>query len=127
MKIFNCFKKDKKGVTFVELMISVLILGVCLGTMLSSFVISKISTAMARHRMEAMNYAQAAMEVLIDDPTAIYTLPAGEMLDLGGTYTGTVANFAAGIDQITVTISWTERTMGGSGVRTEQLVTLVRQ
>ena len=123
----KCLKNRRKGVTFVEMLICILILGVALGTLLGSFLISKISVARARHRIEAMNHAQAAMETLINDQGATFVLPDGDIKDLGGAYVGTVANEASGIDRITVTISWNERSLGGTQALSEQLITFIRQ
>lgn len=120
-------KKNKRGVTLIEVLISILILGIALGAMLGSFVMGRFSATKAKHRIEAMNYARAAMELLINDQTATFTLPDGDIKSLNGSYSPQITNYATGIKKVVVTISWDERSMGGSTRVSEQLVTLVRE
>lgn len=67
--------KQKKGLTLVEMVISVLILGLALGAMLGTFVIGRVSATKAKHHIQAMNLARARMEWIKDQSYA--GLPRG--------------------------------------------------
>ena len=119
--------RQKRGLTLVEMVISVLILGLALGAMLGTFVMGRVSATKAKHHIQAMNHARAAMEQYIHDGTT-FTLPDGDIKSLGGTCPPPViSDYAAGIKKVVVAISWNERSMGGSRQVSEQLVTLVRE
>lgn len=119
--------KNRRGFTLVEAVVSILILGIALGIMLIVFMMSRMSVAMAKHRIEAMNHARAAMEQLINNRTASLTLPDGDIKCLGGSYSRVITGTGTGIIQIVVTISWNEPSMGSSHPVSEQLVTLVAE
>lgn len=122
--------KRKKGFTLIEAAVSLLILGIALGAMLGAFVIGRFSVSNAKHRTEAMNHARAAMEKYIDDGTTTFTLPDADIKSLGGSCSvAETKNYGGftGLTRIVVTISWNERTFGGSKQLSEQLVTLVRE
>ncbi len=104
-------------------MVSVLILGMAVASMVGVFMVGRISIAKADHHMEAINHARAAMEKLIKDPDAIFILPNGAIKNLGGSYSAT--STGTGIKKIVVTISWNERSLSGSNAVSEQLTTLV--
>lgn len=119
--------KRKRGFTLIEAAISVFILGLALGAMLGAFVMGRFSVIHAKHRIESMNHAQAAMEQYIDDGTA-FTLPDGDIKSLGGSCPPPVStSYSTGIKKVVVTISWNEPVMGGTKSRSEQLVTLIRE
>ena len=67
--------RQKKGITLIEMIISVLILGLALGAMLGSFVIGRVSATKAKHRIEAANLARQGMEWIKDQSYA--GLPRG--------------------------------------------------
>lgn len=105
---------------------SALILGLTFGVMLVSVIMSRISTEKAKHYLEAMNHARAAMEQYITDSTT-YTLPNGDIKSLSGTCSVVASSYATNIDKVEVTVSWDEqRVGGGAGQVSVQLVTLVR-
>ena len=118
--------RQKKGFTLVEMVISVLILGLALGAMLGTFVMGRISATKAKHHIEAMNHARAAMEQYIHDGTT-FTLPEGDIKSLNGSCSVVPSDYAADVNKVVATISWNERSMGGSSQVSEQLVTLVRE
>ncbi len=130
--------RNKKGVTFIEIMISVLILSLSLGGMLTTFVMGRISVAKAKHRIEAFNLIQQKVEELRD--TGYSSIPIGESsenvtIDNAGTVAtvddliGQRKVIVTGSDykEITVTITWTERKWGGSNQVSESVVTVVSQ
>jgi type II secretory pathway pseudopilin PulG len=118
----------KRGITLTEALISILIMGFALVALLGTFFVSKLSTFKAQHHMEAMNHARAAMEELIDDVSATYTLPDGTIKDLGGSYSQTITtSFMAGISKVEVTISWNEESIRGTIPVSETLVMLIRE
>jgi type II secretory pathway pseudopilin PulG len=119
--------KRKSGLTLVEALVSVIILGLASWSILGAFLMGKTSAIMAKHHMEAMNYARAAMERYISNGSTTYALPSGDISDLGGSCSISTSAHATGLTQVTVTISWNEASMGGTRPATsEQLVMLVR-
>ena len=119
--------KNRKGFTLIEAMVSVLILGIALVVLLGSFIMGRMNAAAAKHHIEAMNHAQAAMEQCLNSGATTYTLPDGDIKILSGTCTVSSASYTTGINRIVATVSWNERSIGGSRQVSEQLVTLVRQ
>lgn len=124
--MYRFLGRRKKGTTLTENLISVLMLGITIGAMLGVFVIARFNTAMARHRIEAMNYARAAMEQYIDSGTASVVL-GGEISSLEGSYSVVASSYASDLDEITVTVSWDERSLGGTNTVSEELVTLIKK
>jgi len=133
----------RRGITLVEILISILILGISVGAMLGAFVIGRVSAQKAKHRIEAMNYARAAMEeyrdsgVLPEEDRPIAELEdeegreddeASDIATLGGTYTVTTTSLGSELEEVTATVSWPERSLGGgSRTVTEELVTIMRE
>lgn len=122
--------REKNGLTLVEMVVSVLILGLALGVMLGTFVMGRMSATKAKHHIEAMNHARAAMELLKNNLSAASstewndlknnvsaTLPGGNLHDpnISGT----------GLKTVTVTISWNERQ--SPPPISEKLVTLISE
>jgi type II secretory pathway pseudopilin PulG len=58
------FKKYKSGLTLVEAVVSMLILGIAVGAMLGVLMIGEVSTVKAKHHIEAMNLLRLKMEEL---------------------------------------------------------------
>jgi len=117
--------RRKAGTTLIENLISVLILGLVIGAMLGTFTMAKFNTKMARHRIEAMNYARAIMEQYIDSGATSIVL-GGDIASLGGTYPPpTVSPYTSDLDEVTVTVFWDERSLGGTSTVSEELVTLI--
>ena len=121
--------KNRKGFTLVEAVVAVLILGTALGALLASFMMGRMSVAVAKHRTEAMNHARAAMELLKNDLSATLTLPDGDIKDLGGSYSPppSITDYVGDVKKVVVTISWNEQSLGTDRTVSEQLVTLVMQ
>ncbi len=131
--------RNEKGVTFIEIMISALILSLSLGGMLTTFVMGRISVAKAKHRIEAFNLIQEKVEEIKDASygnIAVGTVTESNIIiDLGSSASGDeligtrVTNVTTVTEgkQITVTITWTERKWGGSNQITESIVTIVSQ
>ena len=136
---------QRKGLTLVEMVVSVLILGMALGVMLSCFVIGRVSATKAKHRMKAMNLLRAKMEWVkgqsystiegwignpiiendVDD-----AIGADELID--DTRTTTVAYDADNNLIVTITLNWRKRRWGGLSEKggggnppDEELVTLI--
>jgi len=127
MKIFRKNAERKRGVTLVELVISVLILGIILSALLGSFVMARIGLVKAKHYIEAMNHARAALEAYLHDGTTSYIITTGELASLNGACSVTTSNYSSDLDEVTVTVSWTERSIGTETATTvtEQLTTLI--
>jgi len=119
--------KRKKGFTLIELLIAAVILGITLGALLSAFVIGKASATKAKHHMEAIHHAQAAMEQYIHDGITSYTIATGDIASLDGSCTVNTSVFAADMTKVTVTVSWIERGMSGDISVSEQVITLIAQ
>ena len=66
--MFGLLKNDKRGLTLVEMVISVLILGVVVGAMLGAFMTSRLGMFKAKFYMQAMNLLRYEMEELKNTP-----------------------------------------------------------
>ena len=124
-------RSDKKGLTLVEVLISAVILGIVFISLLGVFVVGRFGSAKAKHHIEAMNHARAAMEQYIKDGTTItYTITTGDISSLNGNCViGKTENYGDddGLTRVVVTISWTPPTWGGGKKVSEELVTLIRE
>ncbi|MFC1644243.1 prepilin-type N-terminal cleavage/methylation domain-containing protein [Candidatus Omnitrophota bacterium] len=142
--MFNRLIKDKRGLTLVEALVSVLLLGLTVGAMLGGFVIGRLSITRVHHRAKAMNLLRARMEwvkaqgystvegwagtpiVESDVDDAVGT---NELLD--DTRTTTVVKDANDNLMVTVTLNWTKQGWGGPVTKgdeanpDEKLVTLM--
>ena len=115
--------RNKRGLTLTEAIVSILLLGITAGAMVTVFTICRTNVIRGKHYIEAMNHTQAAMEELVNDVTITPALPDGDVKDLGGSYSISVTDYATGVKQIVVTLSWNERLLGGS---TSQLSTQLK-
>ena len=121
-------RSDKKGLTLVEVLISAVILGIVLISLLGVFVVGRFGSAKAKHHIEAMNHARAAMEQYIKDGTTTYTITTGDISSLNGNCViDETPNYGGytGLTRVVVTISWTPPTWGGGKEVSEELVTLI--
>ncbi len=127
--MLNLWKsKNKTGFTLVEAMVSILLLGISAGAMVGVFTICRTNATKAMHYIEATNHVRAAMEQLVTDYTVTPALPNGTIKDLGGSYSIAITDYAAGVKEITVALSWNERLLGGGSKQVStQLVTLTRK
>lgn len=121
--------RQRKGLTLVEMVVSVLILGLALGAMLGSFVIGRISATKAKHRIEAMNLLRAKMEEIKNTPYSNIvdegpvTVTIDEEEGLRGTRVVDVDD--DGYKEVEVVISWQDLSLGGTSQVSERLVTIV--
>ena len=60
--------KSKSGLTLVEVIVSVFILGTALCFVLATFVVGRMGLARGKHRIEARNILRAKMETLKNTP-----------------------------------------------------------
>ena len=135
-------KRYVRGVTFVEVIVSVLILGVALSGMLGTFVIGRVNIVKARHRLEVAYLLQQTMEYLQDtDYENIADSSESVTIDNAGTVdtssddlTGvrsivvsTIAGAGGLYKSVTVKLVWTERSWGGEGGVSEELITYFRK
>ena len=83
--MFSRLKNNKRGFTLVEMVVSVLILGIASGTMLGVFMISRVSIAKAKYYMQAMNLLRVRMENLKNTEYAdIESVPSAPItIDIG--------------------------------------------
>ena len=132
------FKSNKKGFTLVEVLISAVILGIVIISLLNIFVLSKIGSAKAKHRMKAMNLLRAEMEEIkvqdysvidgwIDNPRSDKNnvdnpIGTDELLNDVITTSVVLANNNL---KVTVEITWDEKRWLGTGQQSEDLVTLI--
>ena len=132
------FKSNKKGFTLVEVLISAVILGIVIISLLNIFVLSKIGSAKAKHRMKAMNLLRAEMEeIKVQDYSVIdgwivsprsnkndvdNTIGTDELLNDVITTSVVLANNNL---EVTVEITWDEKRWLGTGQQSEDLVTLI--
>ncbi|MCK4326585.1 prepilin-type N-terminal cleavage/methylation domain-containing protein [bacterium] len=140
---------ERKGFTLIEVVMSMLILGIALIGILGAFVMGKANIVRARHRLEVACLLQQTMEYLQDVSYGSITnsnYPEEPVtIDDAGTTTtsddliGTrlarpplPVSAIAGADglykSVTVKIKWTERSWGGGeqGV-SEELITYFRK
>jgi len=129
---------DKKGFTLIEIVISAAILGIVTISLLNVFVLSKIGSAKAKHRMKAMNLLRAEMEeIKAKDYSVVYdwidsprpnnpnvdnTIGTDELLN--DVITTSVVPADNNL-KVTVTITWDEKKWLGTGQQSEDLVTLI--
>jgi len=131
-------KSDKKGFTLVEVIISAVILGIVIISLSNIFVLSKIGSAKAKHRMKAMNLLRAKMEEIKERPYYdIEALVGSDEIEsdvdndigtdelLNDTRTTSVSKDANNNLEVIVTIVWDEKRWLGSGQQSEDLVTLI--
>lgn len=154
-------KNRKRGLTLVEAIVSVLILGITVGAMLGVFMIGRYSVTKGKDYIEAMNLARARMEWIkaqnyadlnrgTASVTAAYpylastesvTIDVGRDIDNDGIFDndgdeliGTRITQVEPIGspeeylKVTVTVSWTERLLGGSGWQaSKSLITFISE
>lgn len=116
---------NKKALTLVEIIVSVLIIAIVCAGILSAFVSGHQFMNRSRHRIQALNFAREALDKLRSN----YQYDSGEMsvgshneLDIGDniirgemdnlstvlTYTVTAEPAAGSYKEVTVSVSWTE-------------------
>lgn len=130
--------RRKNGMTFVETLLSIFILGVGLSAVLTTFVVGKMSIARAKHRIEARNILRAKMETLkntaykdiVSSGPDNVIIDAGPDLaegtsdDLTGSETIAVID-KTGYKQVTLTLSWSELGWGSDKTVGEEVVTYI--
>ncbi len=133
-----------KGFSLVEVIVPMLIVVLAVVGLLTSFVMGRVHTALARHRNQAINVVRARIEELkskgydylnaFDPNPAVETdvvLDAGrdeESLDDDLTCTRTTHitdNDGDGALEIKVTVTWNERVTSGQKDFSESLFTIV--
>lgn len=138
MKRFIGMNINRKGMTLIEVMMSVFVLITTLSVILTAFVIARMSVARARHKVEARNILRAKMEVIKNTaygniassgPETIIInvgpdLIAGTTDDLLGARTVTIVD-NNGYKKITGVLSWKEFGWGGNISVNETLVTYI--
>ena len=131
------FKSDKKAVTLVEVIISAAILGIVTVSLLNVFVLSKIGSVKAKHRMKAMNLLRAKMEEIKEwSYSDIEALVGSDEVEsdvdndigtdelLNDAITTSVETVNNNL-KVTVSITWDEKKWLGTGQQSEDLVTLI--
>ena len=143
--MFSLFKKNKKGLTLIEVALSLLIFGITVAALVGTFTIGRLMTVSVKHRAKAMNLLRARMEWVktqtyayleerIDDPLSPEnnvdnSVGTDELLN--DTRTTSVVKDANGNLIVTVTLNWTKQGVGKSiqkgtaGSPDERLVTLI--
>lgn len=138
-----CRKKRKRntaGFTFVEVIVSSLIIAFLLISLLASFIMGRYVTQVAKHRAQATNELRARIEYLrglgydaVNNMSSITTetdVPIdsvrGGAAVLAGTRTTTITDDDADdVLEIHVRIEWEERHMGQAVTVSEELQTLL--
>jgi type II secretory pathway pseudopilin PulG len=125
---FGQISENRRGMTIVETLVAVLILGLLVGSMLGAFVVARLSVTRGKHQTKAMNLLRSKMEwVKAQNPDTIegwITVPLAAEDDVddavGGdellddTRTTTVTQDADGNLIVTITMNWTKRGWGSS-------------
>ncbi len=133
-----------KGFTLVEVIVPMLIVALAVVGLLTSFVMGRLHTALARHRNQAVNLLRARIEEVkakgYDYLNAFNPNPAvetGVVLDVGpdaespdddltcSRTTEITDTDADGALEIMVTLNWNERVVSGSQSFSESLYTIV--
>jgi type II secretory pathway pseudopilin PulG len=134
----------QKGLTLVEVLVPMVIIAMAIVGLLTSFIMGRLHTTMARHRSEAINLLRARIEEVrsrgYDYLNAFHPNPSVEtnlVLDEGpdresphddltcARTTQVTDNDADGTLEITVTVTWSERLMSGNENFSESLFTMV--
>lgn len=130
--------RRKNGMTLVETLLSIFILGIGLSAVLTTFVVGKMSVARAKHRIEVRNILRARMETLKNTtykdivssgPDNVIIDPGPDLIeatsdDLTGSETITVID-KTGYKQVTLTLSWGELGWGSDKTVSEEVVTYI--
>ena len=133
-----------KGFTLIEVAVTMLIVALAVVGLLTSFVMGRLHTAVARHRNQVVNLVRARIEEVkakgydylnAFDPNA--SVETGVVLDIGQdrespsddltcTRTTHITDTDAdGVLEISVTLDWEERLMTGDQDFSESLFTIV--
>ena len=130
--------KKNAGYTLAEVLVAVVISALVILPTLSSFLMGRIETDIAKHRTQAMNLIRARLEYLNSQGYYfINTIPNGtttESLYLDSSEMGssipctrtTVISDTDGDDllEAEVTVSWKERRLGATSTVSESVMTL---
>ena len=138
MKILRKFRNRNSGFTLAEVLVSVIIGALVVVPMLSSFLMGRTSTEVAKHRTQAMNLIRARLEYLQSQGyDYINTLPPEEYYqelyldenESGETIPCMCTTMVTDMDgddllEVEVSVFWEERRFGiGDGV-SESVTTL---
>ena len=149
MNILQKLLKRKKGITMMESVVSILIIGIATGGILGAFIVGRYSAERAKHRIAAINAINAKLEDIMSFTFFTYisvvetNFPAQAIIldqrdpgdaddDLTGNMTITITDMDAGLGingykKVLVSVTWTERGWGGSRVLSESAITYVVQ
>lgn len=128
---------NRRGITFVEIVISLLLLGIAIGAVVGAFVVSKASATRAKHRVSAINLARAKLETIkgltysqIPDQAIVENVVIDQGLpspgdELSGQRTTTILDVYGNkaIYRVTTKITWTEF----GNILEEMVITLISQ
>lgn len=129
--------KNTRGVTFTEVIVSLLLLGITIGAVIGAFVMGSMSTARVKHRITAINLAREKIEIVravdfagipAQAGTENITIDAGSASsgdELTGQRTTAVLDVSGSAKEykITVSVSWTEN--AASNTLQERIITLI--
>ncbi|MDD5450062.1 MAG: prepilin-type N-terminal cleavage/methylation domain-containing protein [Candidatus Omnitrophica bacterium] len=130
-----CNKKNRRGITFVEIVISLLLLSMVIGAVIGLFVVSRAMAMKSKHRILAVNLTRARIEAIKGLDFSQVPAAAGVeavVIDEGAPDTGdevfgqrsiTVSDFYGdgAVYKIAAKVSWTEM---GAGCE-ENVITLI--
>lgn len=131
--------ENKKGFSLTEVIVSAVILGIVVISLLGVFMIGRVGSAKAKHRTKAMNLIRARMEwikgqgYLVVDGWRANPLPDEHDIDdavgtdelLNDVRITRVIKDAGNNLVVTVTIDWDEKRWLGTDRQQEELVTLI--
>ena len=130
--------QNKKGFTLVEAVVAAAILGITVVSLLGVFVMGRIGSAKAKHRIKTVNLLQAKMEWVKGQGYSIIESWVGNPLIennvddtigedelLSDIQTTSVVKDADNNLIVTVSISWDEKQWFGIGRQQEEAVALV--
>ncbi len=121
--------RNRKGLTFVEIIVSTLLIAIIAAGSFSAFVGTQQLFNYTRHRLQAFNFTKEAYDRLRSNyaytdsamsdtgggpshtEAEIGTIIKGEMLNLTSELTYDVDEISDAYKEVTVTVTWTETTL----------------
>jgi Tfp pilus assembly protein PilV len=130
---------DDSGFTLAEVLIAVILSALVILPMLTSFLMGRMSTDVAKHRTQAMNLIRARLEYLNSKGyNYVNQLPSEEQVEyisldesegdnaLSCTRTTSVTDVDGdNLLEVEVTVTWNERRLGGDKTVSESVMTLM--
>jgi prepilin-type N-terminal cleavage/methylation domain-containing protein len=108
MTIKNLLKKDSKGLTLVEVLISIILLAIVLAGGLAFYFNSSETMALATHKRIATEMAHDRLEILKAQSCSTITNTTEGALQVGGLTATRVTTIDPTTCEVNVTVAWQE-------------------